>query len=47
MADIAARLLEIEAEKENLLRTMGERGGNPTPARTGPLRNTGGFKIKY
>ena len=47
MADIAARLLEIEAEKANLLRTMGERGGNVTPARTGPPRHTGGFKIKY
>ena len=47
MADIAARLLEIEAEKENLLRTMGERGGNSTPARTSPPRHTGGFKIKY
>ena len=47
MADIAARLLEIEAEKENLLRTMGERGGNPSPARIGTSRHTGGFKIKY
>ena len=47
MADIAARLTEIEAEKENLLQTMGERGGNPTPVRTGPPRSTGGFKIKY
>jgi hypothetical protein len=47
MADIAARLLEIEAEKENLLQTMGERGGNATPPRTGPPRHTGGFKIKY
>jgi hypothetical protein len=47
MADIAARLLEIEAEKENLLQTMGERGGKATPARTGLPRSTGGFKIKY
>jgi hypothetical protein len=47
MADIAVRLVEIEAEKENLLQTMGERGGNATPARTGPPRHTGGFKIKY
>ena len=47
MADIAARLLEIEAEKENLLQTMGERGGNSPPARTGPPRHTGGLKIKY
>jgi hypothetical protein len=47
MADIAARLVEIEAEKANLLQTMGERGGKATPARTGPSRHTGGFKIKY
>ena len=47
MADIAARLIEIEAEKENLLQTMGERGGSATPARTGPPHHTGGFKIKY
>ena len=47
MADIAARLAEIEAEKENLLQTMGERGGQATPARPGPPRHTGGFKIKY
>ena len=36
MADIAARLPEIEAEKENLLQSMGERGGDATLARTGP-----------
>ena len=47
MADIAARLAEIETEKENLLQTMGERGGPATPARPGPARHTGGFKIKY
>jgi hypothetical protein len=47
MADIAARLLEIEAEKENLLQTMGERGGKPAPARIGPPRSNSGFKIKY
>jgi hypothetical protein len=47
MADIAARLAEIEAEKENLLQTMGERGGQATPTRTGLPRHTGGFKIKY
>ena len=47
MADIAARLLEIEAEKANLLRTMGERGGKATPERIGPPRSSGGFKIKY
>ena len=47
MADIAARLLEIEAEKENLLQAVGERGGQATLGRTGPARHTGGFKIKY
>src|SRR5665647_1140229 len=47
MAEIAARLAEIEAEKENLLRTMEERDGNATPARTGTPHHTGGFKIKY
>jgi hypothetical protein len=47
MADIAARLAEIETEKENLLQTLGERGGTATPARPGPARHSGGFKIKY
>ena len=47
MADIAVRLAEIEKEKENLLQTMGERGGPATPVRPGPARHTGGFKIKY
>jgi hypothetical protein len=47
MADIAARLAEIEAEKENLLQAVGERGGQATPTRPGPPRHTGGFKIKY
>jgi hypothetical protein len=46
IADIAARLEEIEAEKTELLRSMGERSGNLFP-RTGPPRSTGGFKIKY
>jgi hypothetical protein len=46
MADIAARLEEIEAEKTALLQSVGERGGNSLP-RTGPPRSTGGFKIKY
>jgi hypothetical protein len=47
MADIAARLAEIEAEKESLLQSMGERGGKATLARIGPSRSTRGFKIKY
>jgi hypothetical protein len=46
MADIAARLEEIEAEKTELLQSMGERSGHPLP-RTAPPRSTGGFKIKY
>jgi hypothetical protein len=46
MADIAARLEEIEAEKTALLQSVGERSGNALP-RTGPPRSTGGFKIKY
>jgi hypothetical protein len=47
VADIAARLAEIETEKESLLRSMGERGGQASLGRTGPPRSTGGFKIKY
>jgi hypothetical protein len=44
MADIAARLEEIEAEKEALLQAMGEGGRKPT---LGPPKRTGAFKIKY
>ena len=47
MADIAVRLAEIEAEKASLLESLGEKGGKATPARTGPSRHSGGFKIKY
>lgn len=47
VADIAARLAEIEAEKASLLKTLGERGGNATLGRTSSPRLTGGFKIKY
>jgi hypothetical protein len=47
MAEIAARLAEIEEEKENLLQAVGERGGQATLGRSGPARHTGGFKIKY
>jgi CHASE3 domain sensor protein len=46
MADIAARLEEIEAEKDELLKSLEKRGSNPG-LRTGPPRNTGGFKIRY
>jgi hypothetical protein len=47
MADIAARLAEIEAEKANLLTSLAEGGGKATLGRTGPPRYPGGFKIKY
>ncbi|MGA9755658.1 MAG: hypothetical protein WBV23_11005 [Desulfobaccales bacterium] len=47
MADIGARLAEIEAEKESLLQSLGEKGGRAPPGRTGPARHSGGFKIKY
>lgn len=47
MADITARLKEIEAEKEALLQAVGERSGNNPQARPGPPRNSGGFKIRY
>jgi len=45
MADIAARLSEIEAEKASLLQSLAEGGGKVTLGRTGPPRHTGGFKI--
>jgi hypothetical protein len=47
MADIAARLTEIEAEKASLLRSLAEGRGKATLGGTGPTRHTGGFKIKY
>ena len=47
MADIAARLKEIEAEKDALLKGMGERQGAPSLRRTGPPQSRGGFRIKY
>jgi hypothetical protein len=47
MADIAARLKEIEAEKEALLQGLRDRGGAPPPVRTGPPKSPGGFKIRY
>jgi hypothetical protein len=46
MADIAARLEEIEAEKNELLQSMSEGNGKAVP-RTRPPRSTGGFRIKY
>ena len=47
MADIKARLEEIESEKDALLQTMGERVGHSAPRRSGSLKSSGGFKIKY
>jgi hypothetical protein len=48
VADIAARLKEIEAEKAALLREVGEREVDPRQARSGPPRgSSGGLKIKY
>jgi hypothetical protein len=47
MADIAARLAEIEAEKASLLQSLGEKGGKAALGRIGPSRHTGGFRIKY
>jgi hypothetical protein len=45
VADIAARVAEIESEKDHLLQALGERGGEGPGFRPGPGR--GGFKIKY
>ena len=47
VADIAARLKEIEAEKEALLQGLRDRGSDPLLGRTRPLRCAGGFKIRY
>lgn len=47
VADIAARLQEIEAEKNALLRGMGEKQVDPSLRRSGPPIISGGFKIKY
>jgi hypothetical protein len=47
MADIAARLAEIEAEKEALLQGLRDRGSAPPPVRSGPPKKIGGFKVSY
>lgn len=47
MADIAARLQEIESEKNALLQAVGERGHDATLVRRGPPRSPGRFKIRY
>lgn len=46
VADIARRIEEIEAEKHDLLQSMGERVGK-TSLRPGPPKSAGGFKIRY
>jgi len=46
VADIEARMVEIETEKDTLLKKMGERGGGQS-LKPGPPRSTGGFKIRY
>lgn len=59
VADIAARLREIEAEKDTLLQAVGERveqappgeqgerQGGPGPKRGRSGNRAGGFKIRY
>ena len=47
MADIAARFVEIEAEKEALLQGLRDRGSDPPPVRSGPPKKIGGFKVSY
>lgn len=47
IADIAVRLVEIEAEKESLLRAMGEREGHAGLGQIAPPRCCEGFKIRY
>ncbi len=47
MADIAARLEEIEAEKAALLLAAGEPSPEAGRGVTGSPRSTGGLKIRY
>jgi hypothetical protein len=47
MGEIAARLKEIESEKNALLQAVGERGHEDTLARRGPPPRPGQFKIRY
>ena len=47
MADIAARLAEIEAEKEALLQGLRDRGSDPPGVHSGPPKKIGGFKVRY
>ena len=47
IVDIAARIEEIEAEKQALLAAMGERAAGAPRLPAGPRRSTGGFKVRY
>jgi hypothetical protein len=47
MADIAARLLEIEAEKASLLQGLQDRSSDLPGVRSGPAKKIGGFKVRY
>ena len=47
VANIAAHLAGIEAEKEVLLQGLRDRGSDPPPARSGPPKKIGGFKVSY
>jgi hypothetical protein len=47
MAEIAARLQEIESEKNALLQAVGERGTAVALGRRLPLKSSGRFKIRY
>jgi hypothetical protein len=47
MADIAARLEDIEAEKAALLQGLAGQGAGGGRGPTGPSRSPGGLKIRY
>jgi hypothetical protein len=47
IADIAARLDEIEAEKANLLAALNDGHGAPARPQTELKRSTGAFKVRY
>ena len=47
IADIAARLAEIEAEKASLLAAMEEGTAQSSRPRPEPKRSTGVFKVRY
>jgi hypothetical protein len=47
MADIAARLEEIEAEKANLLAALNETSVASALPQPEPKRSTGAFKVRY